>query len=63
MNMKKILLAALLLLAAIPSIHSAEYMREITVAADGSGDSPLPFAVCGFPITIRRPFFLSLATQ
>ena len=38
MNIKKILLAALLLLAAIPSIHSAEYMREITVAADGSGD-------------------------
>lgn len=38
MNMKKILLAALLLLAAIPSMHSAEYMREITVAADGSGD-------------------------
>ncbi|MBD5420706.1 MAG: pectin esterase [Bacteroides sp.] len=36
--MKKILLAALLLLAAIPSMHSAEYMREITVAADGSGD-------------------------
>ena len=38
MNIKKILLAALLLLAAIPSMHSAEYMREITVAADGSGD-------------------------
>ena len=38
MNMKKILLAALLLLAAIPSMHSAEYKREITVAADGSGD-------------------------
>ena len=38
MNMKKILLAALLLLAAIPSMLSAEYMREITVAADGSGD-------------------------
>ncbi|MDE6058020.1 MAG: pectin esterase [Muribaculaceae bacterium] len=36
--MKKILLAALLLLAAIPSMHSAEYKREITVAADGSGD-------------------------
>ena len=38
MNMKKILLAALLLLAAIPAMHSAEYKREITVAADGSGD-------------------------
>ena len=38
MNMKKILLAALLLLAVIPSMHSAEYKREITVAADGSGD-------------------------
>ena len=38
MNIKKILLATILLIAAIPCMRSAEYMRDITVAADGSGD-------------------------
>ncbi len=38
MNVKKILLATILLIAAIPSMYSVEYMREITVAADGTGD-------------------------
>ena len=38
MNIKKILLAAVMLIAAIPCMSAAEYMREITVAADGSGD-------------------------
>ena len=38
MNIKKILMATILLIAAIPCMNGAEYMREITVAADGSGD-------------------------
>ncbi|MDE6562088.1 MAG: pectin esterase [Muribaculaceae bacterium] len=38
MKIKQILLATIMLIAAIPCMRSAEYMREITVAADGSGD-------------------------
>lgn len=38
MNVKQILLAVIMLIAANPCMRSAEYMREITVAADGSGD-------------------------
>ena len=38
MNIKQILVATIMLIAAIPCMRSAEYMREITVAADGSGD-------------------------
>lgn len=38
MNVKQLILATILLIAAIPSMRGAEYMREITVAADGSGD-------------------------
>lgn len=38
MDIKKILMAAILMIAAIPGMRGAEYMREITVAADGSGD-------------------------
>ncbi len=38
MNVKQIILAAILLITAIPCMRSAEYMRDITVAADGSGD-------------------------
>ena len=38
MNVKQILLATILMIAAIPCVSGAEYMREITVAADGSGD-------------------------
>lgn len=38
MNVKQILLAVILMIAAIPCARGAEYMREITVAADGSGD-------------------------
>ena len=38
MNIKQILLATILLIATIPCMRSAEYMRDITVAADGSGD-------------------------
>ena len=38
MKIKQIILATIMLIAAIPCMRSAEYMREITVAADGSGD-------------------------
>lgn len=38
MNVKQILLATIMLIAAIPCVRGAEYMREITVASDGSGD-------------------------
>lgn len=38
MNVKQIILAVILLITAIPGMRSAEYMRDITVAADGSGD-------------------------
>lgn len=38
MNIRQILLATILMIAAIPCMRGAEYMREITVAADGSGD-------------------------
>ncbi|MDE6291501.1 MAG: pectin esterase [Muribaculaceae bacterium] len=38
MNIKQIILATILLIAAIPCMRGAEYMRDITVAADGSGD-------------------------
>lgn len=38
MKFKQIILATIMLIAAIPCMRSAEYMREITVAADGSGD-------------------------
>ena len=38
MKIKQILLATIMLIAAIPCMSGAEYMREITVAADGSGD-------------------------
>lgn len=38
MNVKQIILATIILIVAIPSMRSAEYMRDITVAADGSGD-------------------------
>ena len=38
MNVKHILMAVILMIAAIPGMRGAEYMREITVAADGSGD-------------------------
>lgn len=38
MKIKQIILAMIMLIAAIPCMRSAEYMREITVAADGSGD-------------------------
>ena len=38
MKIKQFILATIMLIAAIPSMRSAEYMREITVAADGSGD-------------------------
>lgn len=38
MNVKQLLLATIMLIAAIPCMRGAEYMREITVAADGSGD-------------------------
>ena len=38
MKIKQIILATIMLIAAIPCMRGAEYMREITVAADGSGD-------------------------
>ena len=38
MNVRQILLVVILMVAAIPGMRGAEYMREITVAADGSGD-------------------------
>lgn len=39
MNVKQIILAAILMIAVTPcSMRGAEYMREITVAADGNGD-------------------------
>ena len=38
MKIKRFLLAVILMIAAIPCMRAAEYMREITVAADGSGD-------------------------
>ncbi len=38
MNIKQMILATILLIAAIPCMRAAEYKREITVAADGSGD-------------------------
>ena len=38
MKARQILMAAILLIAALPRMYGAEYMREITVAADGRGD-------------------------
>lgn len=38
MNVKKILLAVILMIVAFPCMRGAEYMRDITVAADGSGE-------------------------
>lgn len=38
MNIRKIVLATIMLIAAFPCMRGAEYMREITVASDGSGD-------------------------
>lgn len=38
MKIKQFLLAVIMLIAAHPCMYGAEYMREITVAADGSGD-------------------------
>ena len=38
MTLKQLILATILMIVAIPGMHGAEYMRDITVAADGSGD-------------------------